>query len=124
MPVPAPPEVRAQAIRLYLDGESCTTVGAKLGVSPTTVNKWVVRTHGHGARDRLPHPQDDGAPEVYKGGWVQRGSVLLPLTPLRNRAACRSGLGESSHKTPTQVGPARAATPHRASPTRKTPTDS
>lgn len=34
-------ELRAEAVRRYLDGEPSTAIGADLGVSPNTVTNWV-----------------------------------------------------------------------------------
>jgi transposase-like protein len=77
--------VREKAVRLYLDGETCTTVAAKVGVSYTAVSKWVIKARGHGARERTPHPDTDASPEVYEGGWALRRGIQRPLNPHRER---------------------------------------
>lgn len=38
--------LRAEAVRRYLDGEPSTSVGADLGVSPSSVTTWVRRAGG------------------------------------------------------------------------------
>lgn len=75
-----PPALKAAAVEAHLAGLSLTQAAAKFGTSKGSVHRWVVAA-GHVPRER-PR-QERMAPFVYKGGWVRRGLIQVPIEPQR-----------------------------------------
>lgn len=83
MPRRTPTRIREAAVRDFVAGESCIVVGERYGISPTTVSKWAIKDAGYQRERWQREITIDPSPEVYTGGWVNRGGVMRPLEPVR-----------------------------------------